>query len=212
MLPLLLALTLALAINVAETVDGRVQLEPRLDFEEITAQQRVRLAGDAGLQDGEGVFELSDAVAHLCNLAVQPVRVCEDEPASSRINTPRPVAIRARPSTHLVPWPVVRLPLGQMDEQPRRLHDEHGTVLSHLSLRRRHSAQDMAPLARLNSCSCALAVRSLSSGRRRAVWGIAVEAGRPQRHRVGGVFAGFWWSGEGERMPVDRRTSEKSWR
>jgi len=64
-----------------------------------------------------------------------------------------------------------------MDEQPLRLHDEHGTVLSHLSLRRRHSAQDMAPLARLNSCSCALAVRSLSSGRGRELVGMALKTG-----------------------------------
>ena len=65
--------------------------------------------------------------------------------------------------THLVPWPVVREPLGQMEAHPRRLQDEQGTVLSHLSLRRRHSAQDIAPLARLSSCSWDFAVRSLFS-------------------------------------------------
>lgn len=60
-----------------------------------------------------------------------------------------------------------------MEEQPLRLQDEHGTVLSHLSLRRRHSAQDMAPLARLKACSWARADRSLSS-RGRTVLGMAV--------------------------------------
>ena len=79
--------------------------------------------------------------------------------------------------THLVPWPVVRLPLGQMEAHPRRLQDEHGTVLSHLSLRRRHSAQDMAPLARLSSCSWLLAVRSLSPSLRAAERGIVGEGG-----------------------------------
>ena len=80
---------------------------------------------------------------------------------------------------------MVRLPFGQIEEQPLRLQDEQGTVLSHLSLRRRHSAQDMAPLARLYSCSCALAARSLSS-RRRTVLGIVVDArGGPRR---GGVM------------------------
>ena len=62
-----------------------------------------------------------------------------------------------------MPWPVVREPLGQMEAHPRRLQDEQGTVLSHLSLRRRHSAQDIAPLARLSSCSWDFTVRSLVS-------------------------------------------------
>ena len=87
-------------------------------------------------------------------------------------------------NAYLVPCPVARLPLGQMDSQPRRLHEPQGTVLSHLSLRRRHSAQDIAPLARLNSCSWAFAVASLSLGGGRApvrdAWGI-LGAGRGSR-------------------------------
>ena len=60
-----------------------------------------------------------------------------------------------------MPWPVAKLPLGHIEAHPRRLHEEHGMLLSHLSLSLRHSAQDIAPLARLNSCSWAL-VDSLS--------------------------------------------------
>ena len=82
-----------------------------------------------------------------------------------------------------MPWPVVRLPLGQMEAHPLRLHEEHGTVLSHLSLRRRHSAQDIAPLARLSSCSCDFAVRSLSSLRaaERGMAGTGAAAGEERR-------------------------------
>lgn len=69
---------------------------------------------------------------------------------------------------HLVPCPVVKLPFGQMDSHPRRLQEPQGTVLSHLSFNRRHSAQDMAPLARLNSCSWAFATASFSAGAPRA--------------------------------------------
>ena len=68
-------------------------------------------------------------------------------------------------------------------------------VLSHLSLSRRHSAQDMAPLARLNSWSRAFAT-SLSTGWPRGVvraaWGIGgclggESSGRREGCRVGGA-------------------------
>ena len=37
--------------------------------------------------------------------------------------------------TDLVPWPVARARLGQIEGHPRRVHDEQGIVLSHLSFR-----------------------------------------------------------------------------
>ena len=50
-----------------------------------------------------------------------------------------------------------------MDAHPLRLQDAHGMFLSHLSFSRLHSAHEIVPLARLSSCSWALAVLSLSS-------------------------------------------------
>lgn len=50
-----------------------------------------------------------------------------------------------------------------MVAQPLRVQDAHGIVLSHFSLSLLHSAQDMAPFARLISCSLDLAEASLSS-------------------------------------------------
>ena len=101
-----------------------------------------------------------------------------------------------------MPWPVAKLPFGHMDAHPRRLQDEQGIVLSHLSLRRRHSAQDMAPLARLNSCSWARAA-SLSFGTAarvlvRAAWGMV----RGRGGLVGGGSRGA--AGEGEAVTGDR--------
>ena len=94
---------------------------------------------------------------------MQLLRVREDEPARACVGTDSNYDnTETQRGTHLVPWPVVREPLGHMEAHPRRLHEEQGTVLSHLSLRRRHSAQDMAPLARLSSCSWDFADRSLS--------------------------------------------------
>ena len=84
-----------------------------------------------------------------------------------------------RRRTHLVPWPVVRLPFGHMDAHPRRSQEEQGIVLLHLSLRRRHSAQEIAPRARLSSCSCCFTDRSLFSPfwRWRVVGGMTCEKG-----------------------------------
>ena len=57
-----------------------VQLEAGLDPEEVLGEERVWFARHARLEDGEAVFELTDPIAHLCNLAMQAVRVREDEP------------------------------------------------------------------------------------------------------------------------------------
>ena len=60
----------------------RVQLEAGLDPEEVLGEERVWFARHARLEDGEAVFELTDPVAHLCDFAVETVRVGEDEPGA----------------------------------------------------------------------------------------------------------------------------------
>lgn len=57
-----------------------MKLEARLNGEKVGPQQRVSFASCARLHDGEGIFQLSDTVAHLGDLLMQPVGVCKDEP------------------------------------------------------------------------------------------------------------------------------------
>ena len=96
----------------------------------------------------------------------------------------------------LVPWPVARARLGQIEGHPRRVHDEQGIVLSHLSLRRRHSAHEMAPRARLSSCSWTLASRALSPSRWRRR-GVTARIQRGARAKSRGGSTGRGWDAEG---------------
>ena len=153
-------------------IDCSPHFRAKLDGEQLVAEQRMSLMRDTGLEDSKRVFQLADALTHFGDLPMHLVRVREDEPVRARGYVAGEDGYEDTGS-HLVPWPVVRLPLGQMEAHPRRLQDEQGTVLSHLSLRRRHSAQDMAPLARLSSCSWVFAVRSLFS----ASWRGRAESG-----------------------------------
>ena len=69
-----------------KSVQGRVQLEPGLDLEEAAVEEGVRFVGvDGGLEDGEAVFELADAVAHVLDLFVEAVCVREDEPTEDGV-------------------------------------------------------------------------------------------------------------------------------
>lgn len=65
---------------VRDAFSGGVQLETRFDLEKVNGEEGVWVARHARLQDGESVLELTDSIAHLCNLAMQAVRVREDEP------------------------------------------------------------------------------------------------------------------------------------
>jgi hypothetical protein len=48
-------------------------------LEEVAVEEWVGVPGLCRLEDGKRVFELTDAVAHLCDLLVQFLGVCEYE-------------------------------------------------------------------------------------------------------------------------------------
>lgn len=66
---------------------------------------------------------MPDTVAHLGDLLVQLFRVGQDEPGRGAFVDAQK-ARKSTGATDLVPWPVMRLPLGQMASQPLRLQLE----------------------------------------------------------------------------------------
>lgn len=71
-------------IPVVLLVDRPPHLRAKLDRKQLVPEERVTLMRDAGLEDCKRVFELPDALAHLGDLAMQLLRVREDEPRYAR--------------------------------------------------------------------------------------------------------------------------------
>ena len=71
-------------IPIVLLVDRPPHLRAKLDREQLVPEERVTLMRDAGLEDCKRVFELPDALAHLRDLAMQLLRVREDEPRYAR--------------------------------------------------------------------------------------------------------------------------------
>ena len=76
-LPILLLffLCLVFGVGVSREVDGGMELEAGLDAEEVTDEQRVSFACDAGLEDGERILELAYSIAHFSDLSVEAIGV-----------------------------------------------------------------------------------------------------------------------------------------
>ena len=70
------------------------------------------------LEYGKGIFQLPYTVAHLCNFGVQLLSIGQDEPGPPGFSK---VFKALKLKAYRVPWPVIRLPLGQMAEHPLRL-------------------------------------------------------------------------------------------
>jgi hypothetical protein len=123
-----------------------VEIKIGFDSHQLWLEERMRFRFSNGMEDRECIFKLTDTFTHVRDLLMKFLGVRQNK--SSGIEK---AASHGgwHFCLHLVPWPVIRLPvkpymsrvpemariipLGQIAEQPLRLQEEHGTLLSHFN-------------------------------------------------------------------------------